>query len=140
MKSVLEEQAIQSGVTDRILIKPGIPTSEVPRLIEQWDAHVLPSITRPNWIEQFGRTIAEAMSCEVPVIGSNSGEIPHVIGDAGLVFKKGDAKDLSECIRKLMDDPVLYQDLARRGRQRVLDNYTQERIAQKTYEVYQSMY
>ena len=140
MKSVLEEQATQLGVTDRILIKPGIPTSEVPREIEQWDAHVLPSITRPNWIEQFGRTLAEAMSCEVPVIGSSSGEIPHVVGDAGLVFKEGDANDLSECIRKLMDDPVLYQDLARRGRQRVLDNYTQERIAQKTYEVYQSMH
>jgi glycosyltransferase involved in cell wall biosynthesis len=46
---------------------------------------------------------------------------------------------LSECIRKLMDDPVLYEDLARRGRQRVLDNYTQERIAQKTYEIYTNL-
>jgi len=139
MKSVLEEQALRLGVMDRVLIKPGVPTSEVPREIEQWDAHILPSITRSNWIEQFGRTLAEAMSCEVPVVGSSSGEIPHVIGDAGLVFKEGNARDLSECIRKLMDDPVLYEDLARRGRQRVLDNYTQERIAQRTYEIYQEV-
>src|SRR5258708_2956500 len=139
MKSVLEEQALRLGVMDRVLIKPSIPTSEVPREIEQWDAHILPSITRSNWIDQFGRTLAEAMSCEVPVVGSSSGEIPHVIGDAGLVFKEGNARDLSECIRKLMDDPVLYEDLARRGRQRVLDNYTQERIAQKTYEIYQEV-
>jgi glycosyltransferase involved in cell wall biosynthesis len=139
MKRDLEEQATQLGVADRILIKPGVPTSEVPKEIEQWDTHVLPSITRSNWIEQFGRTLAEAMSCEVPVIGSNSGEIPHVIGDAGLVFKEGNARDLSDCIRKLMDDPVLYQDLAQRGRQRVLDNYTQKRIAQKTYEIYQEV-
>jgi len=73
------------------------------------------------------------------VVGSSSGEIPHVIGDAGLVFEEGNARDLSECIHKLMDDPVLYQDLARRGRQRVLNNYTQERIAQKTYEIYQEV-
>src|SRR5260370_24941231 len=137
MKSVLEEQALRLGVIDRLLIKPGVPTSEVPREIEQWDAHILPSITRSNWIEQFGRTLAEAMSCEIPVIGSSSGEIPHVIGDAGLVFKEGDVRDLSECIRKLMDNPILYEDLARLWRQRVLDNSTQERIAQKTYEIYQ---
>ncbi len=139
MKSVLQEQASRLGVADRVLIKPGVATSEVPREIEQWDAHVLPSITRSNWIEQFGRTLAEAMSCEVPVIGSNSGEIPHVIGDAGLVFKEGNASELSQCIRKLLDDPVLYADLAQRGRRRVLDNYTQERIAQKTYEIYQEI-
>jgi len=139
MKSSLEEQATQLGIADRVLIKPGIPTSEVPREIEQWDAHVLPSISRSNWIEQFGRTLAEAMSCEVPVVGSSSGEIPHVIGDAGLVFQEGDARDLSECLHKLMDDPVLYQDLAHRGRQHVLDNYTQERIAHQTYEIYQEV-
>jgi glycosyltransferase involved in cell wall biosynthesis len=139
MKSVLEEQATQLGIADRICIKPSIPTSEVPREIEQWNAHILPSITRPNWIEQFGRTLAEAMACEVPVIGSSSGEIPHVIGDAGLIFKEGDARGLSECIRKLMDDPILYEDMARRGRRRVLDNYTQEHIARRTCEIYREV-
>lgn len=139
MKSTLEEQATQLGIADRVLIKPGVPTSEVPREIEQWDVHVLPSISRSNWIEQFGRTLAEAMSCEVPVIGSSSGEIPHVIGDAGLIFKEGDARGLSECLYKLMQDPVLYADLARRGRQRVLDNYTQTHIAHKTYNIYQEI-
>ena len=59
------------------------------------DVSVLPSLTRPNWKEQFGRTLAEAMSCETPVIGSDSGEIPHVIGDAGLIFKEGDAQALA---------------------------------------------
>jgi glycosyltransferase involved in cell wall biosynthesis len=99
----------------------------------------LPSLTRSNWKEQFGRTLAEAMSCETPVIGSNSGEIPYVIGDAGLVFPEGNAQELSACVRKLLDNPALYADLARRGRQRVLDNYTQEQIAQQTYATYQEM-
>lgn len=139
MKSVLEEQAARLGVADRVIFKGGIPTYEVPREMEQLNVLVLPSLTRSNWMEQFGRVLPEAMSCETPVIGSSSGEIPYVIGDAGLVFKEGDAQELSTCIQRLLDDPILYADLAKRGRQRVLDNYTQEQIARQTYEVYQEM-
>jgi glycosyltransferase involved in cell wall biosynthesis len=139
MKSELEEQATRLGVAERVIFKPGVPTYQVPQELEKFDVHVLPSLTRSNWKEQFGRTLAEAMSCETPVIGSNSGEIPYVIGDAGLVFPEGDAQELSACVRKLLDDPALYADLARRGRQRVLDNYTQEQIARQTYAAYQEM-
>lgn len=42
----------------------------------------------PNWKEQFGRVLIEAMSCGVPVIGSTCGEIPNVVGEAGLLFPK----------------------------------------------------
>ncbi len=139
MKSVLQEQAERLGLSERVTFKPGVPTTQVPHELEQLDVHVLPSLSRPNWIEQFGRILAEAMSCEVPVIGSSSGEIPHVIGDAGLVFQEGDARDLSSCVQKLLDDPALYTTLAQRGRQRVLENYTQEQIARQTYEAYRKM-
>jgi glycosyltransferase involved in cell wall biosynthesis len=139
MKTALAEQAARLGITERVIFKPGVPTYQVPNEIEQWDVHVLPSITRANWIEQFGRTLAESMSCETPVIGSSSGEIPYVIGDAGLIFKEGDAHELSTCIQKLLTDPTLYAELAKRGRQRVLDTYTQQHIAQQTYQVYTSV-
>lgn len=139
MKSELEEQAARQGVADRVIFKPGVPTYQVPRELEQFDIHVLPSLTRSTWKEQFGRTLAEAMSCETPVIGSDSGEIPYVIGDAGLIFPEGNAQELSACVRKLLDDPALYADLAKRGRQRVLDNYTQQQIAKQTYVAYQEM-
>lgn len=139
MKTTLEEQAAKLGVTERVIFKPSVPTYEVPKEMQQLDAFVLPSLTRPNWMEQFGRVLPEAMACETPVIGSSSGEIPYVIGDAGLVFPEGDAQELSQCVRRLLEDPALYEDLARRGRQRVLDNYTQEQIAQQTYLVYQEI-
>ena len=139
MKSVLEAEAERLGVTQRVSIKPGVPTYEAPRILEQFDVHVLPSRTFPNWKEQFGRTLAEAMACETPVIGSDSGEIPYVIGDAGLVFPEGNAQELSARVRQLLDDPTLYATLATRGRQRVLDNYTQQQIAHQTFEVYQEM-
>ncbi|HEX4203390.1 MAG TPA: glycosyltransferase family 4 protein [Ktedonobacteraceae bacterium] len=139
MKSVLEEEAQRLGVAQRVVFKPGVATYQVPQELEKFDVMVLPSVTRPNWMEQFGRTLAEAMSCETPVIGSSSGEIPYVIGDAGLIFPEGNAVELSACVKRLLDDPALYAELAQKGRQRVLDNYTQEHIAQQTYAVYKEM-
>jgi len=139
MKDELEAQAAHLGVTERVLFKAGVPTYAIPQEMQQLDVLVLPSLTRPNWIEQFGRVLCEAMACETPVIGSNSGEIPHVIGDAGLVFSEGNVSELVACVQKLLDDPELYARLARKGRQRVLKHYTQEQIARQTYEVYQEM-
>jgi glycosyltransferase involved in cell wall biosynthesis len=139
LKGALEERATQLQVAHRVTIRPGVPTSQVPVELSHMDVMVLPSLTRPNWKEQFGRTLAEAMSCETPVIGSDSGEIPHVIGDAGLVFKEGDAQALARAVLRLLGDTSLYAGLVRRGRQRVLDHFTQEQIARQTYEVYQRM-
>jgi glycosyltransferase involved in cell wall biosynthesis len=139
MKEQLAGQAAQLGVAGRVIFKGGLPTYEIPKEMQQFDALVLPSVTRPNWIEQFGRVLPEAMACETPVIGSSSGEIPHVIGDAGLVFQEGNVQALVASIRQLLDDPALYTQLAAKGRQRVLENYTQEQIARQTYNVYQEM-
>jgi len=139
MKSELEALATRLGVTERTNFKAGVPTFEVPKELQQMDVLVLPSLTRPNWKEQFGRVLAEAMACETPVIGSSSGEIPYVIGDAGLVFTEGNAQELVACVRQLLGNPALYATLAARGRQRVLKHYTQEQIARQTYEVYLEM-
>ena len=71
-----------------------VPSTEAPRYYREIDVLVLPSLTRPNWVEQFGRVLIEAMACGVAVVGSSSGEIPWVIGDAGVIFPEGDADAL----------------------------------------------
>jgi glycosyltransferase involved in cell wall biosynthesis len=139
MKSELEAYAARFGLGGRVTIRPGIATAQVPATLSLLDVLVLPSLTRPNWKEQFGRTLAEAMSCETPVIGSDSGEIPSVIGDAGMVFKEGDSAALAGCVQRLLFDPALYADLAAAGRKRVLERYTQGEIARQTYAVYRKM-
>jgi glycosyltransferase involved in cell wall biosynthesis len=111
----------------------------MPDHYRQMDLLVVPSLTRPNWKEQFGRVLIEAMASQVPVIGSNSGEIPNVIGDAGLLFPENDAPALSELIEGLIRDPARRAELGRRGRKRVLDRFTQDQIANETYAVYVKM-
>jgi len=100
---------------------------------------VLPSVSRLNWVEQFGRVLIEAMACGVPVAGSNCGEIPHVIGDAGLVFPEGEAGALADALAALASDPARRAALAERGRARVLAQFTQAQVAATTARVYREM-
>jgi glycosyltransferase involved in cell wall biosynthesis len=84
----------------------------------QLDVLVLPSHTTPTWKEQFGRVIVEALWCGVPVVGSDSGEIPWLIGltGGGLTFPEGDRDALAERLRRLREAPELRRQLAATGR------------------------
>jgi glycosyltransferase involved in cell wall biosynthesis len=139
MKEALEEQARKLDLTDRVSFEGNIPSTQMPAFYHRLDALVLPSRSRPNWVEQFGRVLIEAMACGVPVLGADSGEIPHVIGEAGLTFPEGDARALRARLEELALDSNLRQDLARRGRERVLAYYTQTQIAAETVAVYREM-
>jgi glycosyltransferase involved in cell wall biosynthesis len=135
----LAAQARQLGIEGRVSFRDPIPSTQMPSFYRQLDALVLPSRSRPNWIEQFGRVLIEAMACGVPVIGSDCGEIPHVVGDAGLIFPEDDVAALRDHLVRLAADTALRADLARRGRERVLKHYTQEQIAAQTVNVYRGI-
>lgn len=123
-------------IAGRVHFREPLRSVEMPRFYRQLDVLVLPSRSRPNWIEQFGRVLIEAMACGVPVVGSDCGEIPHVIGPAGLVFPEGDSAALRARLDRLQKDAALRADLARRGRARVIERYTQRRVADQTVAVY----
>lgn len=88
----------------------------------QLDVLVLPSRTTFTWKEQFGRVIVEALSCGVPVVGSDSGEIPWLIEltGGGLVFPEADPVMLARALARLRAEPQLRRELAVRGREAVV--------------------
>lgn len=139
----LLEEAAALGVGDRVRMLGNVPSDSVPEHLRDLDVLVNPSLTwrrgRTQWKEQFGRSLVEAMACGVPVVGSDSGEIPNVIGEAGLVAPESDVVALQASLQRLMDDPALRRELGERGRRRVLEHYTQQRIAQQTYQCYQQL-
>lgn len=135
----LEQLARDLGIGDRVFFDGPISSAQMPTYLQQLDVLVLSSRTQSNWKEQFGRILVEAMACEVAVIGANSGEIPNVIAEAGLIFEEDDAEDLRTNLLKLMRDESLRQDVGRRGRARILENYTQQQIAAQTVAVYRDM-
>ncbi len=138
-KGRLQSLVQELGLKERVIFDPPIPSPGMPDYYHGLDLLVLPSRTRPHWKEQFGRVLIEAMASGVPVVGSNSGEIPQVIGDTGLIFPEDDALALREAIEKIRGDEKLRQRLARAGRERVLERYTQAQIAWETYQVYQEI-
>ena len=129
----------ECGVADRVEFAPAVPTSQVPEVMASIDVLAAPSLTQPNWMEQFGRVLIEGMACEVPVVGSSSGEIPNVLGDAGVVIPEGDANALADALRDLAANPERRADYARRGRRRVLEHFTQEQVARKIAAVYRQV-
>ena len=138
-QSSLESMARRLGVGDRVTFEGALPSLRMPAFYRELDALVLPSRSQPNWVEQFGRVLIEAMACGVPVIGSDCGEIPHVIGEAGLIFPEGETLALRECLTRLMREPGLWAELSRRGRERVLEHFTQAEIAARTVAVYREL-
>jgi glycosyltransferase involved in cell wall biosynthesis len=138
-RTALEKQAVQLGIAECVQFCDLIPSAQMPAQYAALDAYVLPSLTRPHWKEQFGRVLMEAMASGVPVIGSDSGAIPDVIGDAGLIFPEGDADALAKQLYTLQRDAVLRESLCEKGRARVLNHFTHEQVAQATVEVYQEM-
>lgn len=135
----LERLAHQAGIAERVYFEGSIPSSQMPAFLRQLDALVLPSRTLPNWKEQFGRVLVEAMASGVAVIGSDSGEIPNVLGSAGLLFPEADVGRLRTHLLALLQQEGLRQELGEAGRRRILDCFTQAQIASATVDVYREL-
>jgi glycosyltransferase involved in cell wall biosynthesis len=138
-QSALEKLAHDLGIAQQVMFLGRQPSGNMAAVYNSFDVLVLPSRTRPNWKEQFGRVLVEAMACEVPVVGSASGEIPHVIGDGGLTFAEENVEALRDCLQCLADDPGMRRRLAVQGRRRVLARYTMRHIAGQTLTVYERL-
>jgi glycosyltransferase involved in cell wall biosynthesis len=104
-RAELEQLAQRCGVADRIEWLGHRAQAEVNNLYGTFGLLVVPSQTRPNWIEQFGRVAVEAMASGVPVVVSDSGSLPTVVGEAGVVVPEGDVQAWADTIRTLAEHP-----------------------------------
>jgi glycosyltransferase involved in cell wall biosynthesis len=147
LKAALEAKVAELGLGDRVIWVESVPHDDVPRYINLMSTLVLPSettyrfktMTSVGWKEQFGHVLIEAMACQVPVVGSDSGEIPHVIKDAGLVFPEGQAEELADRLQQLLTQPELRTKLGKRGYQLAMERYTNRALAQQTLDFYREL-
>jgi glycosyltransferase involved in cell wall biosynthesis len=138
-RAVLERRIAELGLQDRITLEAAVPSARMPDFYRSLDVLVCPSLSTKRWVEQYGRVLIEAMACGIPVVGSDSGEIPNVIGEAGVVCPEGDASALREQIQQLMDTPALGVLLSFAGRERALRLFTHEHLARQTEEAYRAV-
>ena len=114
---------------DQVAIETGAMHDDVARWLNAMDVLCAPSLTTSRWREQFGRMLIEAFACGVPVVASSSGEIPHVVGDAGVVVPEGDVGRWREAISSLLDDEIARRSLGEKGRRRAIASYDWTSIA-----------
>ncbi len=123
----------------RVRIATGISHDDVPPYLQAMDVLAAPSQTTPGWREQFGRMIVEAFACAVPVVGSDSGEIPYVIGDAGLVVGEGDRDGWIAALETVLSDAGLRRDLGTRGRARAEHDFAWSVVARQHLTFFQQL-
>jgi glycosyltransferase involved in cell wall biosynthesis len=138
-RQALAEDISRKGLDATARIHGGVRHEEVPRYLAAVDILVLPSLTTPGWKEQFGRILVEAMAAGVPVVGSDSSEIPRVIAEAWTVVPEGDAATLAGAVDRLAGDPHLRSEFRRKGLDRVAASFTNRAIAHKTCAIYCEM-
>lgn len=122
------ELANDLKLADRITWAGAIPAGKMPAYYAAMDVFTHPAITSPPdmpyWKEQFARTLPEAMLMGLPIVGSNSGEIPWVVGNGGLIVPENNPSALAKALDRLVGDAALRRKLGAAGRKRALANFT----------------
>jgi glycosyltransferase involved in cell wall biosynthesis len=117
-RAALEALAAEPELAGRVTFQGFAGHASLPRVYEQLDVVVIPSIPTSAWDEQFCRVAIEAMAAGRPVIASATGSLPEVVGDAGMMVRPRDPIALAEAIRTLGADARLRSDLSKQGRKR----------------------
>jgi glycosyltransferase involved in cell wall biosynthesis len=129
--SKLKLQTWATQFPDQVRICTKVRHSEVAQYLNAMDILCAPSQTLPNWREQFGRMLIEAMACGVPVIGSDSGEIPYVLEGVGRVVGEKDTTGWVTAISELIEHPELRQEMRTKGLEKAQNVYAWEKVAEQ---------
>jgi glycosyltransferase involved in cell wall biosynthesis len=132
-------RAFASEHPGRVHVQTGVPHDEVHAWLNAMNMLCAPSQSTPRWREQFGRMLIEAMACGVPVIASDSGEMPVVVGDAGLVVGEADEAGWRDAIARLVADEPARRMYAARGIARVHAQFTWPIVARRHLEFFDTV-
>jgi glycosyltransferase involved in cell wall biosynthesis len=124
-ETVVKRKAHELGIGDRLNWRGFVLQKDISTRLAQVDALVLPSETRGNWKEQFGRVLIESLASGVPVVGSDSGEIPIIIHESGggFIFREGNVESCALALQRMMTDQEGRKRMAEDGERFVREEY-----------------
>jgi glycosyltransferase involved in cell wall biosynthesis len=120
-------------------IATGVPHDEVPLWLNAMTLLCAPSQTTPGWREQFGRMLIEAMACGVPVMASDSGEMPSVVGDAGIILSERDVPAWARAIDRLLASDAVLSEYSAKGRERANARFAWPVVARAHVEFFDAL-
>ncbi|HWG90154.1 MAG TPA: glycosyltransferase family 4 protein [Candidatus Thermoplasmatota archaeon] len=134
----LQRMVKDLGVEGKVILAGKVDYHDLPRYYAAATMGVLPSTSR---LEAFGIAALEAMATGRPVVLSRMPGMQEVIEDAetGLLAEPADPKDLAEKITRIALDPELAASMGKRGRARILEGFTLERVVDALEKVYEGV-
>jgi glycosyltransferase involved in cell wall biosynthesis len=125
---------IQESLKPRVRLTGYVTDEERQRLYREASMLVLPSLA-----EGFGITALEAMTVGVPVVASNRGALPEVVGDAGMLVDPESAPDLSNALERVLSDPGMRRSMSELGLERARQ-FSWTESADRLYDAYRTAY
>ena len=122
------------SLEDAIDYRHGVSTEEMVACYSKATVAVVPSL-----YEGFGLPAIEAMACGVPLVSTNGGALPEVVGEAGEVVAAGDERALGSAIAGLLSSSSLREQLAAAGRERAIQEYCWDRCAERMVDYYREV-
>ena len=120
------------GLRDAVTFTGPVPEAELVSLLQRASVVAIPSL-----YEGFSLPAVEAMACGTPLVTTDAGALPEVVGTkAGLRVRAGDVGELTGALQLVLDSPSLGEQLGRAGRRRVLESYTWRATAERTADWY----
>jgi glycosyltransferase involved in cell wall biosynthesis len=120
------------GLRDAVRFTGPVPEAELIDLLQRATVVAIPSL-----YEGFSLPAIEAMACATPLVTTDAGALPEVVGTkAGLRVRAGDVGELTAALELVLDSPSLAEQLGRAGRRRVLENFTWRATAERTADWY----
>jgi glycosyltransferase involved in cell wall biosynthesis len=135
----LEALAQRLGISARISWLGALPRDALEAVWGRLDCVVFPSRTTPRWVHGTGQGVLQAMAHGVAVVGTESGALGELVGDAGRVVPEEDVPALTAALQELYSDRAECARLGSVGRQRVLEHFSPDAIAQKTLAFWRSL-
>ncbi|WP_394821322.1 glycosyltransferase family 4 protein [Pendulispora albinea] len=128
-----------SRYPDKVRICNDVKHDAVPAYLRAMDMLCAPSQTTPRWREQFGRMLVEGFASGVPVVGSDSGEIPHVVGKAGSIVAEGDVGAWAKTIEELLESPARRATMREEGLEVAAKKYAWPVVARKHLDFFEAI-
>jgi len=124
----------QLGIADKVRFVSGITTQQMVQYYAEAAIAVVPSV-----YEGFGLPAGEAMACAVPVVSTDGGALPEVVGHAGVIVPARNVDALAAAVDALLRDSRRREELGARGRERILDEFSWDVCARQMLDYYRQV-
>ena len=121
----------KKGIKGKVKFISDLTSREIAELYAESTIAVSPSV-----YEGFGFPAGEAMSCGIPLISTNGGSLPEVVGDSGIIVPHSNPNELQKAIKELLLSHEKREEFSKKGRNRVLKKFTWKRAAKELVDIY----